>query len=245
MLPDTLHKFIAAYRSLMYRSLLVSSLIALGACVSAPPNQSVSKGGLPPTLPSSTAAQTYVIDATTSTLHILVYRGGAMAKFGHNHVISSRSVQGSIWLGTVLEGSGFDITVPVNELIVDDNNARALEGEDFAATVSQEAKDGTKANMLRESLLDGARFPFIHIRSVGLQGDANAPTVVAALRIKDQTRNVTLPVTLQSASSSMRIKGELEIRQTDFGITPLSVALGALQVQDTIRIKFELVAKAQ
>jgi polyisoprenoid-binding protein YceI len=195
--------------------------------------------------PASQPANTYQIDPAASTLHILVYRGGTLARLGHNHVVSSRNVGGNIWRGAALESSGFDITVPVNDLIVDDGIARAAEGDDFATTVSDDAKAGTKANMLRESVLDGARFPVIHIRAISLHGEANAPTVVAALRIKDQIRNITLPVTLDSTDSGMRVKGEFDIQQTNFGITPLSVALGALQVQDTLRIKFELIAKAQ
>ncbi len=166
-----------------------------------------------------------------------------MARLGHNHVISSQSVQGSIWRGGALLGSGFDIAVPVNDLIVDDSAARAAEGDNFAAPVGEDAKIGTKANMLRESILDGARYPEIRVRSVSVQGDANSPTVVAAIRIKDQTRQVIVPVALILMDSSMRIKGEFDIKQTDFGITPLSVALGALQVVDTLTIKFELVAR--
>ena len=229
----------------VYRWLVLSSLVALGACTSAPPSPGTPEVSQLAPVQLTRAAQTYAIDAAASTLHILVYRAGPMARLGHNHVISSHSMQGRIWREATPESSGFDITVPINDLIVDDSAERATEGDEFAANVSQEAKEATKVNMLRESLLDAAHFPFVRIRSVSVQGDANAPTVVAAIHIKDQTRNVTLPVTLQSIDFGIRVKGEFHIKQTDFGITPLSVALGALQVQDTIKIKFELVAKAQ
>ena len=43
----------------------------------------------------------------------------------------------------------------------------------------------------------------------------------------------------------LRVKGQFDIKQTDFGITPLNVALGALLVQDTLKIKFDLFALAQ
>jgi polyisoprenoid-binding protein YceI len=216
------------------------------SCTLPPPGEPVTKAVLlqvPATAFACTGA--YRIDPADTNLHILVYRGGPMARLGHNHVIGSSSVKGNVWCGDSLASSGFDITVPVNTLIVDDNDARAAEGEDFAQNVWEEAKIGTKANMLRENLLDGARFPYINIRSVSVQGNADAPTVIAVFHIKDQTRTVTVPVTLRATDSSLRIKGEFEIRQTDFGITPTSVALGALLVQDTIKVKFELVAKAQ
>ena len=196
-------------------------------------------------LRSSQSAKIYSIDPAASTLHIRVYRGGTLARLGHNHVISSHSISGSIWHGRSLENSGFSITIPVNTLIVDDNQARAAEGEDFPLNVTEDARQGTKANMLRDTLLDGARYPDISIQSINVRGDADAPSVVAAMRIKDQTRQIVLPVTLRATDGLLRVKGEFEIKQTDFGITPLSVALGALLVLDTVKIKFELVARAE
>lgn len=193
---------------------------------------------------ASSSAKMYQVDPAASTLHILVYRGGPMARLGHNHVVSSQNLQGRVWQGAALEDSGFDITVPVNDLVVDDNTARATEGADFPLNISDDAKQGTKANMLRETLLDGARYPEIHITSVRVQGSAISPVVIAALRIKDQTRQVTVPVTLQTTDAGLRISGAFEIKQTDFGITPLSIAMGALLVVDTVTIKFDLQAQA-
>ena len=191
----------------------------------------------------STGSLRYDIDSAASTVHILVYRGGTLARLGHNHVISSRGISGSIWQGASLDASGFAITVPVNDLIVDDTAARAAQGEDFAQAVSEEAKQGTKINMLRETLLDGARYPDISLRSVSLHGDTGAVKVVVALKIKDQTRHMTVPVRLHNTDNRLRVTGEFEHKQTDFGITPLNVALGALLVLDTVKIKFELVTQ--
>lgn len=168
-----------------------------------------------------------------------------MARLGHNHVVNSRTLRGSIWQGGSLDNSGFDITVPVNELVVDDNTARTAEGEDFPLNVSEDAKQSTKANMLRDTLLDGARYPEIRISSVRVHGDAIAPVVIAALRIRDQTRQVTVPVTLSTTDTGLQVSGAFEIKQSDFGITPLSIAMGALRVVDTLKIKFLLVAVAE
>lgn len=228
---------------------LLLGMAMLVSCTSAPPVDAPAAASIqrasPPAVPASPLlAKVYRIDPAASTLHILVYRGGAMARLGHNHVVSSPNLQGSVWQGASLDSAGFDITVPVNDLIVDDNATRAAEGEDFAQNVSEDAKLGTKTNMLRDTQLDGARYPDIRITSIRVQGDATAPVVIAALRIKDQTREVTLPVALQTSGKRLQVQGKFEIRQTDFGITPLSIALGALQVVDTLTIKFALVAVA-
>ena len=76
-----------------------------------------------------------------------------------------------------------------------------------------------------------------------ITGSAASPDVVATMRIKDQTREIRLPVTLTETDSALAIQGNFEIRQSDFGITPLSIAMGALTVQDTVKIKFRLVAR--
>lgn len=224
--------------------LIVTVLLVLSGCTSSPPVAA------PPAEPAQkgmplqiSQAATYHIDPDQSSLHILVYRGGPMARLGHNHVISSHRLVGRMWLGATLESSGFEISVPVLDLIVDDEAARAAHGEDFKQPVSDDAKSGTKANMLRETLLDGARHPTILIQSVSIEGGWSAPSVKAAITIKGQTREVVVPVGLERQDSSLRVEGTFSIRQSDFGITPLSIAGGALQVVDTVRIEFLLIAR--
>ena len=232
-----------------HRWLPVISLALLAACASSSTNAPTPQEGaqfpLRVLAPLPQSGKIYHIDAKASSLHILVYRGGRLANLGHNHVISSQTISGSIWQGAGVDPSGFEMTVLVNELIVDDDAARAAEGEDFPLNVTDDAKSGTRTNMLRETLLDGARFPVISIRSISHQGDTDGAQIVAALRIKDQIREISVPVTLRTMDGGLRVKGQFDIKQTDFGITPLNVALGALLVQDTLKIKFDLFALAQ
>lgn len=228
-------------------STLLACIAMLVGCTAAPTGPTPGEPVAPPAAvqaaPVSPSATHYRLDPAASTLHILVYRGGPMARLGHNHVVSSQNLRGSVWQGASLESSGFDITVPVNDLVMDNNAARAAEGEDFPLNVSEDAKQGTKANMLRDTLLDSARYPEIRITSVRVQGDAKAPVVIAALRIRDQTRQLTVPVTLQTTDGGLRVIGKFEIKQSDFGITPLSIAMGALLVVDAVTIKFDLLAR--
>nr|WP_315464167.1 YceI family protein [uncultured Rhodoferax sp.] len=248
-----MHKFPEKFPSRAHRLALVIACVAgLGACSAPAPHSPLSTkaaaapiSAVPRTaVGADQAALLYRIVPAESALRILVYRGGTMAKLGHNHVISSADVHGRIWRGPSLESSGFEITVPVNTLIVDDNSTRLEEGEDFPLNLSEDAKAGTKANMLRPTLLDGAQYPDITIRSTQISGDGSTPEVVASMRIKDQTRDIRLPVRITDLDGGIAIQGSFEFRQSDFGITPLSIAMGALTVQDTVKIKFRLVAKA-
>ena len=43
----------------------------------------------------------------------------------------------------------------------------------------------------------------------------------------------------------LRISGEFPIRQSDYGIKPVSFAGGALKLKDELKFSFELVARRQ
>ena len=94
-----------------------------------------------------------------SEVRVLVYRDGPMARLGHNHVVSSRSLQGDVLVGDKGQDPRISLVLPVASFSVDQKEQRAEEGEDFPGVVDEDAISGTKKNMLSESLLDGAKFP--------------------------------------------------------------------------------------
>jgi hypothetical protein len=51
-----------------------------------------------------------------------------------------------------------------------------------------------------------------------------------------------VPLRLVSEVHQVTASGTLELRQSTLGLTPYSLLLGALQVQDSLTIKFTLVA---
>jgi hypothetical protein len=51
-----------------------------------------------------------------------------------------------------------------------------------------------------------------------------------------------MPVTAQLSKGTLRATGAFEINQNDFGITPVSLFLGAVRNQDRVRVVFDLVA---
>ncbi len=227
------------------RALLLSlCVLSVGSCVSTveppiAPTPIANEASYPADL---RGARLYRLAPAQSKLHILVYRAGAMAQLGHNHVVSSNTLSGYVWLHDSLPRSGFDIVMPVNELIVDEPGSRTEEGADFPLNVTEEGRVGTRRNMLLPTALDGEHYPMIRLHSLAVSGNRNTPQVKAQITIKDQTREVVVPVQLQSSAQSLRAIGQFAIRQTEFGLAPQSAMLGALLVQDELTIKFELVA---
>jgi hypothetical protein len=57
--------------------------------------------------------------------------------------------------------------------------------------------------------------------------------------VHGKTREVTIPVVFSGGV----YKGSVHLKQTDFGITPIKIAGGAVRVKDEIEIDFEIAAQ--
>ena len=222
----------------------LSLLLLLAACQTVPPPEDTA------VVATSTAAgavvaadaQRFVVDADASEIRLLVYRAGALARLGHNHVISGR-VRGEIRAGRNAAGSGFRLEIPVESFVVDAPASRAEEGAEFAAAVDDDAREGTRKNMLGANVLDAANHPLITIESVALSGPRWSPAVLARASLRGTTRDLRFPAAVVEANDRMTVVATFRIRQTDFAIRPFSILGGGLQVGDAIDVRLRLVAR--
>jgi hypothetical protein len=225
------------------RLLPIALSVLLAACPSAIRKAPEPELSLPPIAPPDlTGATLYKVHARSSELHVLVFRGGTLARLGHNHVMTSKALTGRIWIHPQVERSGVELSFPVNELIVDDPDARRAAGGDFPPEIPQADKEGTRKNMLRTEVLDGEHHPTITLRTVKVAGPLASPKLSVRITIKEMSRDLELPAAITLDASRLSASGELDILQTDFGIKPFSAALGALEVQDRLHVKFKIVA---
>lgn len=197
----------------------------------------------------SLSGRLYRIDENQSELRVLVYRAGPLARFGHNHVMVNRSLRGEVHLADAPGESVFSLNVPVAGFVVDDAAVRREEGSDFAADVPEDAKSGTLLHMLSTSVLDADEFPAITVKGVAVSDAQGAPGAAAlmatvTITVAGHESNVVVPFTLQIDSHQLSAIGSVELRQSALGLTPYSLMLGALQVQDQMRLKFKIVAVA-
>ncbi|HWK74211.1 MAG TPA: YceI family protein [Povalibacter sp.] len=203
-----------------------------------------------PSLPSVPAvdlrgATIYRLNPQLSVAHILVYRGGVLARLGHNHVMTARDLSGRVWIQPTLARSGFRFSFPVAAMVVDDPQARRAAGSDFPPDVSQADRDGTRKNMLLAEVLDAESHPTIALESVHVAGTLQAPQLTARITIKQASRDVPVTAAVKIEGARLTANGEFDIRQTDFGIEPFSAALGALTVQDRLTVRFSIVAEQE
>jgi len=223
---------------------ILSAVAALSGCPSTAVRQPPASPSALPAIgaPDVRGAKFYSVDSAASDVQIHVFRGGTLSRLGHNHVMTSKHVTGRVWLQSAMEGSGFELSFPVAALIVDDPAARAAAGKDFPGEIPADDREGTKKNMLRTEVLDADHHPSISLRSVRITGTPAAAQVVARITIKDVSRDVTVPTVVTVQGKRLIAAGEFDIQQTDFGIKPFSIGMGALEVVDRLHIKFSVVA---
>jgi polyisoprenoid-binding protein YceI len=191
------------------------------------------------------AAADYRIDSARSELRVLVYRAGPMAFLGHDHVIVNRALAGWVDPGPGIGAASFHLEIPVGEFAVDDAAARLAEGPDFAEEVADDAKRGTQHNMLGEALLDAQAFPMIVVQSIGFEGTEPALTATVSITAVGHESTQVVPFNLVRTATQLTARADFNLAQSSLGLTPISVMMGALRVQDEMRVKIELVADSR
>ena len=159
-------------------------------------------------------------------MHIYVYRGGTLARLGHNHVDDvSKSLSGRVWIASDVRALRLRACrFPSRRLIVDDPEARRAAGSEFPPEIPPADKDGTRKNMLRAEVLDAEHYPRGHA-AIGDASPASlqAPQVTARITIRDASRDVRFRPSIEREGDRLTASGEFDILQTDFGIKPFSV----------------------
>lgn len=167
------------------------------------------------------AAQSASIDPQHSTLTVKVFKSGLFSAFGHDHEIRAPIASGSI-AGTSSV-----------ELAVDARRMQVLD-PDLAADKRAEVQE----TMLSSAVLDSERFPQIRFVSKTIEAiGGNRFRVSGELTL----HGVTRPVVVRVEQSAGRYTGSAAVKQSEFGIKPVTVAGGTVKVKDAVAIVFEIV----
>ena len=241
--------------SLTYKIPLLAAVVLLAACLAgcptpprAPPPSSGPTAPVLPRLPGH-EGRPYDIVPADSLLTIQAFRGGALAKAGHNHVIASHTLTGTLYVPVDPAHATFEVHMPVVDLTVDEAVLRAKENSgEFPPDIPDSAKEGTRKNMLGAALLDGEHYPQIVLRSERLDpapgGDGSEWIAHVQVTVRDRTSPVAVPVHYEQQDDQVVVSGEFPLKQSDLGLTPFSALLGALQVVDEMKVRFRIVAHA-
>lgn len=170
------------------------------------------------------AASSHSIDASKSVLTIHVLKSGLFSAFGHEHRISAPISKGSFSTG---QAAAVELTVDARKLLVVDKD------------VSDKDRAEIQETMLGPSVLDSEKFPEIRFQSGKVAPAGNGWRISGNLTLHGKTA----PVEVSVKESGGHFLGTAQVKQTDFGITPVTVAGGAVKVKDEVKIEFDVVGQ--
>ena len=162
------------------------------------------------------------IDVEHCTMTVHVYRSGLFSFAGDNH-----EIQAPIASGAVNEAAR---TV---ELKIDVRRMRVLD-----PNLSADKRSQVQEKMLSPDVLDPDRYSEISFRSTRVEEkNSNNFSVKGNLTLHGQTR----PIDVSVVRTQSHYRGSATIKQTDFGIKPISIGGGTIKVKDEVRIDFDIV----
>lgn len=173
------------------------------------------------------------IEQALSLVTIEVRRGGLFTSLGHDHIVASHHVTGYV---DVDQGRA-DLYIPLDQLIVDEAALRAEAG--FTSQPSADAIAGTRRNML-DKVLESGRYPHAFIQVAYANSDKSKLNVTITLH--GMVKIFEVPAKIETRPNGLKITGQMTFKQTDFGMTPLSILGGVIQVKDELVFNFRLVA---
>ncbi len=198
----------------------------------------------PPVAPVAAPAGPYHgYEIVSSRVELRVYRDGPMASLGHNHLITSDALTGTIQLREPARDSTFSFELPLASLVVDDPAARSTAGPDFAKEVPQADRDATRRNMLGAALLDAERQPVMRLTAQSLEGGPVEYIAEVRVGLRGEERIVSVPLSVQVDGDRLSAHAGFKLHHADLGLTPFTVAFGALRVRDDFDVDCSLEAK--
>jgi hypothetical protein len=167
------------------------------------------------------AAAERLIDIRRSTVTVHVFVPAAAHALADHHIIQAPLSEGT-----------FDEAIPHFQLVIDGGRLRVLDPGRSARQRRQ-----VQSRMLGPDVLDVNRFRWISFHSVTIEPlGVDQWLVLGELGLHGTVR----PLTMNVARKGDRYKGSVKVRQSDYGIVPLSLAGGVVRVMDDIEIDFDI-----
>ncbi|HEX5411124.1 MAG TPA: YceI family protein [Terriglobia bacterium] len=184
------------------------------------------------------------VDYRASYLVAITGTTGLFSFAGHRHAVLASAWSSDIKVNfTDLAHSSIAITVPADKLVIDSPAARQKAG--MGAGPGDSEVRTIQKRMLGSEVLDAARYPQIKFTATSIKAQGGDKLQIDGnMEIHGRSHPVTIPVRYRSDGHQTECEGEFNIRQSDYGLKPESVAGGTVKVKDSITIKFHIVLGA-
>jgi len=179
----------------------------------------------------------FVVDARASRFTVQAFATGMLSAMGHSPRIGIRTFSGSVdFSPESLAGSNLQLSIQADSLSVlddiSDRDRREIE------------------RIISEQVLETAKYPEIlyeaaSISVTRLENALYSATLAGELSFRGVTRSQPVSARIASFDEMVRASGEFTLRQSDYGIKPISVAGGTLKVKDELKFSFDMVARKE
>lgn len=171
---------------------------------------------------TAASAQDKTIDVEASTITIHVLKAGLFAAAGHEH-----------WVNAPISAGTFNGTDPPSVEFKVDAKRMAVKPDPKidAGTQAQIQKD------MQEMTLESGKFPEITFRSSRIEKQAEELWKVEGLLT---LHGLTKPVVVTVRRTGETYAGHARLKQTDFGIKPITVGGGLIKVKNEVELDFQI-----
>lgn len=174
------------------------------------------------------AESSWSLTPADGELHILTGVDGRAAKMGHRLTIGMTSWQASVqWAGD--DATSAELTIDVDSISV-------LSGEGGLTPLTGAEKGVCRSNALKS--LDAKKFPQIRFTSTAIAKTADGYRLDGTLEIHGTSHPQSVDLNVADAGDTLELSARVPVKQTDFGVKPFSLMMGALKVADEVTIAF-------
>jgi polyisoprenoid-binding protein YceI len=178
----------------------------------------------------------YVLVAEESTFVAQAFATGLLSALAHSPKIAIRNFEGEAEFtasGARLENAHLHLRIPADSLEVIDDASESDREEINRRT--------------RDEVLETDRFSEIVYESSKATGSGNGNRYWLALSgeltLRGITRTMPVSVKVIVNGNSLRATGDFQIRQSDFGIPPVTAAAGTIRLKDEVKCRFDILAR--
>lgn len=158
-----------------------------------------------------------------SSITIKVSKSGLFSGFAHDHVVVAPIAHADI----DPQRLSAEITVLTKEMKVTDSD------------VSDKDRAEIQSTMLGPKVLDQEKYPEIHFKSTRIeQTSPQHYRVTGVLELHGAKQEMTFEVT----GAGDHYHGATKLKQSDFGIKPISLFGGSVKVKDQLDLEFDVYA---
>jgi polyisoprenoid-binding protein YceI len=184
----------------------------------------------------------YRIDAKRSRFVVQAFVTGVLSAFAHSPTIALRDFTGEAEFAPgTLEKASLRLTV----------NAASLESvDDLGTRERQEIERITRDEVIETSRYPQITFESYEITGNNITGGMYRVEIAGELSLHGIKGKCAIDAQVWVAPDTLRANGEFLLRQSDYGIKPISAAAifsmsgGTIKLKDEMKFSFDIIARA-